>query len=201
MNITLHITGTAPLLMHAPLLADPLHPKTKDLKKITGKASRLWVDEDHVAKYRLQFECALHHDPQEGPYLPGINIAKCLQEGAGLFKRGDGAKVRRGLILVSPVNPLRYKGPRDVSGLWNDPGFRFTVQVNGNPSSSRKSTVMACRPIFREWALTATCLINPAVLSMDDLRSAAETAGAAVGLGDWRPWHGRFTVTVTETTT
>lgn len=196
MNLTIKITGTAPMLMHAAELADPLSPKTKDLKKITGKQSRLWVDEDHVAKYRLQFECGLYHDPEVGPYLPGINIAKCLQEGAGLFKRGDGAKVKRGLILVSPVNRLEYSGPRDISGLWNDLRFRFTVQVNGNPSSSKKSRVMACRPIFHEWAVTATCLINPAVLSLEDLRSAAQTAGSAVGLGDWRPWHGRFTAEV-----
>lgn len=196
MNVTLCVTGTAPLLMHAPMLADPLNPKTKELKKITGKQSRLWVDEDHVAKYRLQFEAALYIDSEGGPYMPGVNIAKCLQLGAGLFKRGDGAKVKRGLIMVSPINPLSYNGPRDVSGLWNDLRFRFTVPVNGNPSSSKKSTVMSCRPIFREWTLTATCLINPATLSLDDLENAVNVAGAAVGLGDWRPYHGRFTATV-----
>jgi hypothetical protein len=196
MNITVKITGTAPMLMHAAELSDPLSSRTKELKKITGKPSRQWVDEDHVAKYRLQFECALYFDPQVGPYLPGVNIAKCLRTGAGLFKRGDGVKVERGLLLVSPINPLTYSGPRDISGLWNDARFRFTVPVNGNPSSAKKSRVMACRPIFREWEATATCLINPAVLSVDDLRSAAETAGSAVGLGDWRPYHGRFTTTV-----
>lgn len=198
MNITLEGTGTAPLIVHAPGLADPLAPETKKLKRITGKQSRLWVDEDHIEKYLIQFRSALYFDPEVGPYMPGTNIAKCLQLGAGLFKRGDGAKVKRGLILVSPVNPLRYSGPRDIPGLWNDLRFRFTVPVNGNPSSSKKSTVMSCRPIFQEWAFTATCLINPAVLSLEDLENAVKLAGQAVGLGDWRPYHGRFTATVKE---
>jgi hypothetical protein len=152
------------------------------------------VDEDHIAKYRIQFESSLYMDPDQGPYLPGPNIAKCLLRAAALSRAGK--KIERGLILASPINSLQYDGPRDVSGLWADLRFRFTVPVNGNPSSSRKSTVMACRPKFPDWACTSTLLINPSVLSLDDLQSAATAAGQMIGLGDWRPWHGRFTATV-----
>lgn len=191
LEVTLKLTGSAPLIMHAPTLADPMHPSTKALKKITSKTSRAIVDEDHIAKYRIQFEANIYHDPATGPYLPGMNVAKCILQAAR--KSRSGKKVEEGLILVSPINALVYDGPRDISGLWNDLRFRKTMPVNGNPNSAKKSMVMSCRPIFPEWSCTATLLINPSVLSVEDAEAFAVTAGQMVGLGDWRPWHGRFT--------
>lgn len=196
MELRIEITGTAPLLMHAPTLVDPLHPHTKEIKRITSKTPRAVVDEDHIAKYRLQFEAGMYFDPDQGPYLPGENIAKSLLEAARLSRSGK--KVERGLILVSPVNALAYEGPRDVSGLWSDLRFRRTMPVNGNPSRGNKSMVMACRPIFQNWSVTASILVNPSVISADDLQRTADAAGQMIGVGDWRPWHGRFTAKVTS---
>jgi hypothetical protein len=189
LNVDLMITGTAPLIMHANTLADPLHEGSKRMKRHSAKRTK--TDEDHVAMRRIEFEFGLYLDPEKGPYLPGPNIAKALLLAARI--RRNGPKIERGLILVSPVNPLRYKGPRDVSGLWNDPRFRLTV-----PAKNGQSTIMRCRPQFPEWSCTATALINPTVLSVDELADIASDAGQMIGLGDWRPWHGRFDATVKE---
>jgi hypothetical protein len=183
MNIGITLTGTAPMIMHSNVLADPLHEAAKKMKRISGKRTK--TDEDHIAMRRIEFEFGLHFDPDHGPYLPGPNIAKTLLEAARI--RRNGPKIERGLILVSPVNPLRYDGPRDVSGLWNDLRFRFTV-----PVKNQRSTIIRCRPIFREWSCSATALINPSVLPVDDLAEIAKDSGEMVGVGDWRPWHGRF---------
>lgn len=188
------VTGRAPYLMHNNTLVDPLHEQTKALKKNTSKPSRSRIDEDEIAKYRIQFEAGLYWDPEAGPYIPGVNVADCLWDAAKTIRGGP--KIKRGLIFVSPINRLQYDGPRDVSGLWNDLRFRFTVPVNGNPSTGGAAGVMACRPIFREWSFTASMLFNPAVLSVEDLAGFAQTAGQMIGLGDWRPWHGRFEATV-----
>ena len=189
-QLTIEITGTAPLLMHAPTLVDPLAKAKKDLEKITRKTARAMVDEDHLAKYQIQFRAALYHHPDAGPYVPGVNIAKALLEAARLSRSGP--KVSRGLIFVSEFNGLGYDGPRDVDGLWADPRFRRTMPVNGNPSSGKKSMVMACRPMFPEWSCKATLLTNPSVLSREDVAACLDAAGSMIGLGDWRPWHGRF---------
>jgi hypothetical protein len=141
---------------------------------------------------RIQFEGALYMDPEVGPYLPGPNIAKALLLAARI--RRNGPKVERGLILVSPINRLNYDGPRDASGLWNDLRFRFTVPVKVPPRTGK--TVMGARPIFQEWSCTATALTNPAVLPDDELLTIAQDAGQMIGVGDWRPWHGRFAATV-----
>ncbi len=188
MNPTITLVGTAPLLMHGNGLADPISDDAKRMKRISAK--RVKTDEDHIAMRRIEFESGLYLDPEAGPFLPGPNIAKALLNAAKI--RRQGPKIERGLILVSPVNPLQYDGPRDVSGLWNAPRFRHVVPAKLNG----KATVMRCRPIFAEWSCTATALINPSVLSIEELAEIASDAGQMIGVGDWRPWHGRFEATV-----
>lgn len=190
MNVTITLTGTAPLLMHGNGLADPISDDAKRMKRLSGKRTK--TDEDHVAMRRIEFESSLYFDPEQGPYLPGPNIAKALLLAARI--RRNGPKVERGLILVSPVNPLRYDGPRDVSGLWNNPKFRHTAPAKLNG----KATVIRCRPVFPDWSCTATALLNPSVLPPDELADIASDAGQMVGVGDWRPWHGRFNATLED---
>src|SRR6266496_1184633 len=142
MNPTITLVGTAPLLMHGNGLDDPISDDAKRMKRISAK--RVKTDEDHIAMRRIEFESGLYLDPEAGPFLPGPNIAKALLNAAKI--RRQGPKIERGLILVSPVNPLQYDGPRDVSGLWNAPRFRHVVPAKLNG----KATVMRCRPIFAE---------------------------------------------------
>lgn len=186
MEVTLRFTGSAPLLMNSCTLADPLSDAKKKMSRLTDKRKK--TDEDHIAIRRIEFEAALYLDPELGPYMPGANIAKALLMAAKI--RRNGPKVERGLILVSPINPLKYDGPRDVSGLWGDLRFRHVAPVK----NMGRTTVIRCRPVFNEWSCIATALINPSVLSKDDLHEIARDAGEMIGIGDWRPWHGRFKV-------
>lgn len=190
MELTIKITGTASLLMHSNGLADPISDDAKRMKRLSAKRTK--TDEDHIAMRQIEFESSLYLDPELGPYLPGANIAKAFLIAARI--RRNGPKVERGLIVISPINQLQYEGPRDVSGLWNNPKFKHTVPVKLNG----KSTVMRCRPIFQEWSCTATAMLNPTVLPPDELAEIAVDAGQMVGVGDWRPWHGRFNAEVAK---
>jgi hypothetical protein len=46
--------------------------------------------------------------------------------------------------------------------------------------------------MFRSWSLFATAQFDPDVLNLRDIEEMANDAGKLVGLGDWRPKHGRF---------
>ena len=52
--------------------------------------------------------------------------------------------------------------------------------------------VMRTRPVFRNWSCTAVAQYDPDVLNLRDIEEIAADAGKLVGLGDWRPKHGRF---------
>jgi hypothetical protein len=188
-DFRIKFTGTAPLLMHNSRLSNPLDDVSRAMKKIHGKRKK--TEEDHEEIARLEHAGSLYLDPDIGPYIPGQNISRALVDGAKLSRRGK--DIERGVFIKTDVNPLSYRGPRDAAGLWNDKNFR-------DMSSAKVgvSRVMRCRPIFREWAVEADGILDPSVIDLSDLAAIAETAGQMVGLGDWRPRHGRFTATVTE---
>lgn len=181
-RITLH--GTAPLLVHNSRLADPLDPATRALKKVSGKGKK--TDEDHEELARLEHAGSLYFDSDIGPYVPGQNIERCLVDAAKITRQG--VKVTRGVFISTDVNPISYRGPRTVDGLWKDENFRLMASVKIG-----MKRVMRCRPMFRDWAVEADGILDPAVLDLADLVGIATAAGQMIGLGDWRPRYGRFT--------
>lgn len=189
MKVRFNIEGTAPLLMHSARGVDPLDPVVKQVKAITSKRKKTEDDMERIA--RLEFEVSLYHDERVGPFIPGVNIEKCLVEGGRITKAGK--NVERGLFVTDNIAPLIYAGPRDIEGLWSAENGKFrsmmAVGVGG-----RK--IMRCRPLFQTWAVEAEAEVDDAVLNFDDLVQIAGHAGGMVGLGDFRPRYGRFEVRI-----
>jgi hypothetical protein len=183
------IDSTAELIMHNGRLANPLDPATKALKRATTK--RMKTDEDHEEIARLEHAGSLYLDPDIGPYLPSDNIWRCLYDAAKKHKMGP--RIKEGVVFPDAVNPLGYDGPRDPDGLWKDENFRLMHSVK-----NQTNRVMRCRPMFREWRAEAEGILDPNILNLQDLSNIAETAGAVIGLGDWRPRYGRFVASVAE---
>lgn len=191
MDFRITINGTSPLIMNNARLANPLDPATKALKPFSGKQKK--TDQDLETIFRLGHAGAMYHDGDVGPYLPADNVWKALQEGAKKHRLGQ--KVTEGVIILTDVNPVAYRGPRDIGGLWAEENFRFmAMRVTG--SGSQRKRVPFCRPVFREWRAEADGTLDEAIIDLAELQLIAETAGSRVGLCDWRPRYGRFTATV-----
>jgi hypothetical protein len=189
------ITGTRPILMHNARLSDPLDPIVRSMKTF-NKAPGKKTDDDYAGLASLEYEGGLYLDSDLGPYIPSENIRRCLVEGGK--RRKLGKDVERGvevivagasLLDVSEVNPLLYTGPRDLEGLRADANFTFRKSVKVG-----MSRVMRTRPLFRDWSLDFDLLVDPEVLNRDTVLELLELAGMYVGLGDWRPTFGKFTV-------
>jgi hypothetical protein len=191
MDFRITLTGSSALIMNNARMANPLDQATKAYKAASGKRSK--TDQDLEDVFRLGHAGAMYHDDVVGPYLPADNIWKALQEGAKKHRLGQ--KVTEGVLILTDVNPIAYKGPRGIADLWADDKFRFTnMRVTG--SGSQRKRVPFCRPIFRTWRTAADGQLDESIIDLAELRLLAETAGARVGVGDWRPRYGRFTVTV-----
>lgn len=187
MQFRITFTGTAELLMHNARLANPLDPATKAMKAVSSK--RIKTDDDYEALARLEHLGSLYYDPEVGPFIPGQNVERCLVDAGKVTK--SGVKVTRGVFISTNVNPLAYAGPRDPDGLWADENFRHMASVK-----VQQNRVMRCRPMFRQWLTAAEGTLDTAVLSLEELQSIADTAGAMIGIGDYRPRYGRFTAKV-----
>ena len=183
-KVQLTLTGTSPLLMHNARLSDPFDEVVREMKAISGKRKK--TDEDHLELARLEFAGGLYHDADLGPYIPGENIQRCIQEAAKLTR--EGKQVERGMLVLTDVNPLIYRGPRDITTMWEDKNFvlRKSVKVT-------TSRIIRTRPMFTEWQADCEIQIDTSMLEMKDVQRFADAAGSFVGIGDWRPRYGRFT--------
>lgn len=180
-NITIKITGTSAIIVHSDRLANPLDPLTKKLSEYTSKRKK--TDADHEAIARIEFEGGLHHDAKIGPFLPGRMIKAALIRGA--TKSKDGPKIKSGLVVMTDRAKLIYTGPREVETLWQTGSFADVraVVVGGK-------RIMRCRPIFPEWSVTAEMVYDEAIIDKAHLLHIANTTGALVGMGDFRPEKG-----------
>lgn len=189
-TLKLKLTGIRPLLMHNGRLADPTDPHTKALKDQTKIKTK--TDEVFETIAKLEWEGGLYWSEESGPFIPGDNIERCIQLGAQ--KNKDGKKVQAAVFCAEQEIPIQYDGPREVKKMWEDTRFRLTkgVGVNGN-------RVMRTRPMIPTgWAATVQLEYDETVIEERSLVSAAVQAGALVGIGDWRPKFGRFTVEIVE---
>lgn len=186
-DFRIRLTGTTAMLMHNDRTVNPLDPMTKAMKQVTGKRKK--TDDDYEEMARLEHAAGLYMDSDVGPYLPGENISACLVGAAKITRQGT--FVKQGVLITTDINPLGYKGPRTIEGLWQDENFRHMKSVKVTTSR-----IMRCRPIFQRWTVEADGILDPEIIDFVSLQQIAETAGHRIGLGDWRPRFGRFEATV-----
>lgn len=153
------------------------------MKQISGK--RLKTDADHRELSRLDFQSALYMGP-EGPVIPAQNIEAMLIEAAK--KKRQGVVAKSGLYCTQDAL-LLYDGPHEADALWEDEKFRHKAIVR-----VQNARLVRTRPIFPEWQATITLSFEDSVVNLAQVDEWIFIAGRMIGLGDWRPRHGRFSV-------
>lgn len=181
--------GIRPVIMHNARMADPADPMTIELKHLTksAKGGRTVAVEEKIS--RLEWEGAMYWTPELGPYIPSDNIERCLQDGAA--KKRLKKDCQAALLASLPSFRLEYEGPRDLDEMWESKRLMLRKSV----VVSRRR-IIRTRPMFSGWYLDVDVEYDPDVLDEKNVIEAMEDAGSLVGLGDWRPKFGRFTVEV-----
>ena len=183
-TLTVKLTGTSPTIIHSGQMANPLNPFAKALKVISGKRKK--ADEDFADMARIEFMGSLYLCADGSPGWPGENVEAMLGEAARKSKEGKIAKMA---MFIDGVLPLIYSGPKTAEKLWDKEEFRITVAVK-----VQTSRVMRTRPIFRQWELIVPIQFDESLVDEAVVLKWVEVAGQQIGLSDWRPRYGRFTV-------
>jgi hypothetical protein len=163
---------------------------SKDLIEEIKKIPKAQYDEYEDKNY-LKKLYGYEVDGGKTIVIPEINIHAMLQSSSKKYMVSPPKQFGRtwtnyikGSVVVSEVKPLEYK---DVKP--------FACMVNGNPSSSGKSSkVYKVRPLISDWRLTFVFQDAAGYLKEDLLQEMLSNAGLMVGFGDWRPQFGRFKV-------
>lgn len=175
------LKSNGPMLMHN---GHPLNPITQAMKKLSAKRAK--TEADYLELSRLEFLGGLYMG-EEGPIIPAANIRGMLIRAAR--KRKEGKLAESGLfVLEHPY--LEYDGPRHPDAMWEDGRFKHEALVVVS-----RSRIVRTRPIFNEWKLTIKLTYDDQVLNEQQLDEWINIAGHIIGLGDWRPQYGRFSVT------
>lgn len=182
-SLTYRLNGSAPLIMHNGQTADPTNRWAKSMKQVSSK--RVKTDADYEELAKLEFFAALYLDKELGPVIPAPNIEAMLIEAAKKSKEGMLAK--SGLICTQHM-ALTFDGPRTIEDLWTSSGFRYTALVRIGTSRIART-----RPIFDQWGGDICLQVEDSVVNPGRVDDWIRVAGQLVGLGDWRPQHGRFT--------
>lgn len=185
--LTVRIEGTAPLLMQAETLANPLNERAREHKAVAGKRKK--SEEDYLWLLQDEWELNMYYDPDMGPYLPGLNIEACIAE-AGKIQR-LGKTIKQAVRVVDDKHKIEFDGPRSMEKMWKSGQH---TDVRGVRVTTSK--VMRCRPIFLKWATEFDVEFMEDVLDRSSLVKVIEDAGRLIGVGTYRPRFGRFNVEV-----
>lgn len=175
------LTSSSDLLFHNGQMANPLNKWAKLMKQISSKRAK--TDADYEEMAHIEFLASLYM-AADGPVIPAEVLDAVLVNGAKKSKEGMTAK--SGAFCLEHAR-LDYDGPRTAEELWADERFRHVALVRVG-----QARVARTRPYFTAWSAIVsvnieTTIVNPA--RVDDWMTIA---GTQVGIGDWRPQHGRF---------
>lgn len=190
-SVQIQFQGVSPLLCHNGQTADPRNTYAKAMKAVSGKRKKTDADYDEMA--RLEWLAGLYRIDGD-LVIPDYVIESAMIKGAMKSKRGPQAKC--GLFFTEHAS-LEFDGKPNaitddtLSEMFAGGQFTHTIGVKVGMAK-----VMRTRPIFRNWSITATAQYDPDVLNMRDVEEIAADAGKLVGIGDWRPKHGRFEAVV-----
>lgn len=186
-TLDITITGIVPLIVHNAQLADPLNYWTKQIAEISKKRGK--TEEDHQEMARREFMGGLYLTKDGKPKILAQALERMIREAAKAFKKGK--DIQKGLWIGEDPEII-YTGPKDPDKMWQQRD-KFSRR---DPVKVGQSMVIRTRATWSEWSLKFQVGFDPEVLNEDDVINYIDRAGKYVGLGDYRPRYGRFTVEV-----
>lgn len=184
-RLAFRLTGTRPLIQHNERLANPLNEHTRKMAAISKKRGK--TEADILDMARIEFEGGLYFDEKIGPYVMGLAIERALLDSAKREKLGQVFKAY--VLCEQDQIPLQYEGPRDIEKLWKAKFYdQRMVKV-------QQTKVLRTRPQFPiGWMIEPIISYDENALDKAQMVRCMQRAGDSIGMGDFRPRFGRFSV-------
>ena len=189
-KLKFHIEGVSPLIMHNGQMADQGNTYARQLKEVTSKRKKTDADYDEMA--RIEWFGGLYLLDGE-PSLPGFVFEAALIGKGGAARQEKQGKAAAAGLFVTEDFPLEYDGLRDPEKMWEDGSFRDSRLVN-----VQRAKIMRTRPIFKEWNAAPVVEFDAVLINRETVERWVNVAGRLVGLMDYRPKYGRFSVVSCE---
>lgn len=183
-EVDCRIVGTAPLMQHRYPMPD-LETLAKGGKKRTG-----------APDYTQEWREYLYATKDGKIYQPAVHIEGALVKAAVNFKvtgkRGASYKdLFKAALFIGPDEiPHGVDVPAELDADADKP-----LYLDMRPVVVQRARVVRIRPCFKPgWVLDFTITVIDDELPDEIVQDALTLAGKAVGIGDFRPRFGRFSV-------
>ncbi len=142
---------------------------------------------------REQAESKLYIGHDGKPMIPNPNLFRCIIDGGKFFKAGKSKVTTLKSSLIPACLAIEEL---EIPIIHNEP-WRVDTRAVRIPSTGGR--IATHRPMFDDWKLEFTMILDEEILSEKLLREIVDAAGKRIGLGDFRPDckgpFGRFVVT------
>ena len=203
-QLKVKLTGDSQLILHNGLMANPLHPFAKQMKKLTSKRSK--TDEDLAligdvewlaCWYYEDGKCEFVTDNNQvviGDYgrliMPSYVLESMLVNAAKKNKLG--MQFKSG-VFVPDDGELLITPDKSLPEMLADQNFRLTTLER-----VQAARVVRTRPYLKQWAVVFTVSYEDTIVDKAQIEQALDVGGKIVGLCERRPRHGRFTFEVVK---
>lgn len=186
MKVRVRCEGISPLLMNRvpdelleQLRTKTTKPKVRDISQADEAFGKIYLDET------------------KKPGIPVENLFSCLVNAGRMVK----IDARRSMsTATSTLLPMFMSLEEQFLPFHGEPKHEIDLRRGRNPKDG--VMVALVRPKFRSWSFDVTVEINDKLINVEHIRRLFDTAGTAMGLGDFRPsckgQFGRFKVTEWE---
>lgn len=163
MKIQVTIKGVTPLLM-ARFSPEMLAPKKKNKEETIAQIA----------------ESNAYRNEEGKLFVPGQNIFRSLMEGGRYVKEGKRAITNtKNSILCAAGDLVEKECILDVQ--------EYEILSMSAVNNAIKARIMTHKPMFKNWRLSFTLLMDQELLSSNKIKECILSAGKRVGLGSFRP--------------
>jgi hypothetical protein len=184
-TLHLRLTGLRPLMLHNGQLADPTHAMTRAIKELTRQKNK--TDAVHMEIKKLEWLGCLYTDADGRIVVTEDMLLGTGLAGAKSMKKG--VQFKAAVLGTEPTYPLLYDGPAEPLALFETGKF-----IDYRGVVVQRARTMRARPRFDKWSVEVGLMIDDSAINVNEVLASYEYAGRLVGLGDFRPRFGRFSV-------
>lgn len=191
-NLKVTWKGVKPLILHSCQGVNPLHPISKEIRKLNNKPRGQKLTEEELERLSdLEWESGCYWLDGLGVYIPAENVEATIRNGAKANKKGK--DIEKYVSVTDLYIPLDYGENLTKEELIKRFEYRDT-----RPMVVSRARIMRTRPRFDQWRITFNLAYDEAKIDLDTIVNAIEFSGSYVGLCDSRPRYGQFVATIEE---
>lgn len=153
-NLRVTWKGITPLIMHSCQCVNPLHPISKEIRKLSDKPRGQKLTEEELERLSdLEWEAGAYWKEGLGLYMPAENVEATIQNGAKANKKGK--DIEKYVNVTDLYIPFNYGENLSKEELIQNYEYRDTRIM-----TVQRSKILRTRPRFDQWNITFNLMYN-----------------------------------------